>query len=116
MGERIGRAARVSAEPLLAGVTKSGEHQAGRPEGSVGGKRAAATAVTRGGGDEEEGNDKDTGLGLARKMEADALTTAVAGRRVAPKETAGAGAGGESTAHWDEEKAEQTVEDEDDVG
>ncbi|CAM9739286.1 unnamed protein product, partial [Ectocarpus fasciculatus] len=114
VGERIGRAARVSAEPLLAGGTDSGEHQAGRPEVLVGGKRAAA--ATRRGGDEEEGNEKDTGPALARKMEADALITAVAGRRVVPTKTAGAGVGGESTAYLDEEKAEQAVEDDDDVG
>lgn len=116
VGERIGRAARISAETLLAGGTDSGEHQEARPEGSVAGKRAAVAPVTRGGGFEEEGKDEDTGLALARKMEADALTITVAGRRVVPKETDGAGVGGESTAYWDEEMAEQAVKNDDDVG
>ncbi|CAN0477642.1 unnamed protein product [Ectocarpus sp. 12 AP-2014] len=106
VGERIGRAARVSAETLLVGGTDSGEHQEARPEGTVAGKRAAVAPVTRGGGFEEEGKDEDTGLALARTMEADALTIAVAGRRVVPKEADDAGVGGESTAYWDEEMAE----------
>ncbi|CAM9633812.1 unnamed protein product [Ectocarpus sp. 13 AM-2016] len=106
VGERIGRAARVSAETLLAGGTDSGEHQEAGPEGSVAGKRAAVAPVTRGDGFEEEGKDEDTGLALARTIEEGALTVAVAGRRVVPKETDGAGVGDESTAYWDEEMAE----------